>query len=374
MPRCGCQDSCSCLIVAGSGAIVEGIGTLERPYEISTESGELEGRLVFDDSGSVDFTALGAGSRTAPLVVSGDVALTKLTDVTTDPPIDGAGPVWRTDHWEWETPAAAAVPVSGVWGTAPLDAKYGADSLIGRETYIDSAGKLRSRPDVIPTSAGFFTGTTPITDYPPGVSVMSVSSAEGAANWPAGQSCTVVTHKRVDTATAGQWCYLNSSSVSKAWYRNANNALWGPWVSVANSATPRIARYKSVAQTLTTANTYYTLTYESEDEPGVGIAYAGGVFTFSEAGVYQVNMVQHFSAMTGNPQLRFTFLVNGASNGYQVSGGISAVLSESLSMSKAWRFAAGDTLAMQAYCSNAGQAAYGSSARYSFIDITKIAP
>lgn len=238
MPRCGCQDSCSCLITAGPGVTVEGIGTLERPYEISTESDTLGTRVYFSDDGGVDFTTTGTGSTTDPLVVVGDVALVDLSDVSPSAPANGQVPVWRTDHWAWETPSGGggSAPVSGVWGTAPLDAKYGADPLIGREIYLDSAGKIRSRPDVIPTSAGFFTGTTPIADYPPGSSVMSVSSAEGAANWPAGQSCTVVTHKRVDTLTGGQWCYLNHGVNAKAWYRNANNTLWSPWQLVVDSA------------------------------------------------------------------------------------------------------------------------------------------
>ena len=135
-----------------------------------------------------------------------------------------------------------------------------------------------------------------------------------------------------------------------------------------------VARRKDPSQTLVTASTYYTLTYEALETPDVGITYSGGVFTFTEAGIYQVNATQHFSSISANPQLRLAFMVNGVIYLYQVSGGVSSSLSQSVSLNRSWRFAIGDTLQIQGFSTNANQQAYGGSSRYSVIDITKIAP
>ena len=279
-PRCGCQDSCSCLIVAGPGVTVEGIGTLERPYEIASESGTMEGRLAFDDSGGVDFTAIGAGSTTSPMVVSASAALATLSDVPPDPPAEGQVLVWRTDHWEYED-----------------------------------------------------------------------QSGGGGTGLPAGGTDGQVLTKQ--SATDG-------------------DALWESLPAA--PAVPSISRRKDTPQTLTTASTYYTITWEALERPDVGITYSGGVFTFTEAGLYQVNVTQHFSPITANPQFRLAFTVNGLVYLYQVGGGVSSTLSQSVSLARVWRFEVGDTLAIQAYSTNANQAAYGGASRYSVIDITKIAP
>ena len=126
---------------------------------------------------------------------------------------------------------------SGVWGVGALDAPLwatGTTDLMGREIYIDSNGQLRGKPDIIYLAR-------PPTDLPPtypsGSTVMGVGSSDAAAmGWPALTSCIVVTHKRSDTGTAAQWCYLNSGTVSKAWYRNGTTATWAPWVLMIDSA------------------------------------------------------------------------------------------------------------------------------------------
>lgn len=75
-PRCGCQDACSCLIVAGDGIDVDGLGTIDRPYEISAESGVMSDSLIFDNSGNVDFSTSGFGTPASPLRVSANADTT----------------------------------------------------------------------------------------------------------------------------------------------------------------------------------------------------------------------------------------------------------------------------------------------------------
>jgi hypothetical protein len=236
MARCACgTGTCSCVVKGApdGGVTVVGNGSANRPYLISVPGGNPLLNLDVVDDPTLDLTISGAGTATDKRRITGRAtqSLTNLKDVQ-GTPVEGEIPVWRTDHWEFEAAAAAGLPVSGSWGTPPLN-KYGLNSLQGREIYLDVNSQLRSKPDVIETSAGLYDSTTPIDSYPAGTSVMSVSSAEGVAHWPAAASCTVVTHKRVDTTTAGQWCFINRNDVSKAWYRNANTTLWGPWIQVA---------------------------------------------------------------------------------------------------------------------------------------------
>ena len=121
MPRCGCADSCSCLVVAGDGISVEGIGTLERPYEITSESADLIGRVEFTDDGNVDFTSTGVGTLNDPLTVFADAVLSTrdLTDVPDTFPDEGQVLVWRLDHWEYEDQSGgggSGVPPGGLTG------------------------------------------------------------------------------------------------------------------------------------------------------------------------------------------------------------------------------------------------------------------
>lgn len=104
MPRCGCQDTCSCLIVPGPGMTIDGIGTLDRPYVISSETATLNERLTFQDTTTVDFTVGGAGTADFPLQVQANatVRMSDLSDVRDTSPVIGDVPVWKGDHWEFE--------------------------------------------------------------------------------------------------------------------------------------------------------------------------------------------------------------------------------------------------------------------------------
>lgn len=118
--RCGCANACSCLIVAGDGIAVEGIGTLENPYEITSESSDLVGRIEFTDEGNVDFTTTGVGTLNDPLTVFADAVLatSDLTDVPDTEASDGDLLVWRLGGWVYEQPAeqGASLPPGGTDG------------------------------------------------------------------------------------------------------------------------------------------------------------------------------------------------------------------------------------------------------------------
>ena len=226
--RCGCSGSCSCLIVAGEGVSVEGIGTIENPYEISSEGSELLERVEFVDTSTVDFTTVGVGTTLDPMTVTAQATLefTDLTDVEGTPG-DGQVPVWTDDHWEFSTPVSQ-VAVSGEWGTAPLtEATYGANSLTGRVIYEDSAGQLRSAPEQLTQAGGQYPVTASPTVYPSGTTVMYIAPAEGAA-WPTGASCIVTTSKAINGA-AQQWCAEPNNTGARSWFRNGQSAGWSPW-------------------------------------------------------------------------------------------------------------------------------------------------
>lgn len=101
MARCGCASTCSCLIEAGDGVQVDGIGSVENPYVISSDAAELLDRIVFDDSSSVDFSTTGTGTELTPMHVTATatLAMSDLTDVQSGA-ANGQVLVWVDDHWE----------------------------------------------------------------------------------------------------------------------------------------------------------------------------------------------------------------------------------------------------------------------------------
>lgn len=168
MPRCDCAGGqCSCVVLAGSGAIVTGAGTTSNPYVISANP-QLPARLRVVDTNTVDLSAVGNGTEDDPLVLSAiaTVGMDDLTDVTAPSPAVGDTLSWNGEQWvtgpapvvpagavnvgpglvgngSVDTPLAAAV--SGVWGVDPLDG-YGDNSTVGLAIYVDANGQLRAEP------------------------------------------------------------------------------------------------------------------------------------------------------------------------------------------------------------------------------------
>jgi len=141
VPRCGCQDSCSCLIQAGNGVAVEGIGTVERPYVLSAPSSDIENKIVFEDTSTMDFSTSGSGSLEAPTRVSANatVRVTDLIDVETGTPENGEMMVWQTDHWEFQPPAGVITDHGDLAGLADDDHPQYLDNTRGDVRYYTKA-------------------------------------------------------------------------------------------------------------------------------------------------------------------------------------------------------------------------------------------
>lgn len=212
-------------IVAGNGLTGGGDLTANRSIDLVPADATL---IVNPDSVQVNTAVMatrayadsaGGGGSGGP-----DGANEVVIDVVQPVPVASHPELWiDLNDSSGELPALT----SGVWAAPPLDV-YGANTLIGREIYLDSAGKLRARPEEV-------TGKKP-TDlaptWPAGTSIFYVPNAD-AALWPGGSQ--VVTHK-TNNGVIAQWCYMWSSATTRAWYRNGTATAWSPWVTVADSA------------------------------------------------------------------------------------------------------------------------------------------
>lgn len=69
--NCGCAGgSCGCLIEAGEGVAISGLGTAADPYVVSSAIGVLFDVITFTDSSSVNFTVTGSGTTGDPMNVT----------------------------------------------------------------------------------------------------------------------------------------------------------------------------------------------------------------------------------------------------------------------------------------------------------------
>jgi len=115
MARCGCSDTCSCLVVQGDGIIVDGNGTVQNPYRVTADPDNVSEDVVFSDSGTIAWDVTGVGSGDQAMVVSANaqVSMRELTDVlASDVPVTGDVVTWQTDHWEF-MPTPAGTPLKG---------------------------------------------------------------------------------------------------------------------------------------------------------------------------------------------------------------------------------------------------------------------
>jgi hypothetical protein len=68
MARCGCQSAaCNCVVQAGPGATVTGDGSAANPYVVSAVTG---GKLLVQDSDTIDHSLAGDGSTATPYVLT----------------------------------------------------------------------------------------------------------------------------------------------------------------------------------------------------------------------------------------------------------------------------------------------------------------
>jgi hypothetical protein len=442
MPRCGCSDSCSCLLIAGEGVTVDGIGSIERPYEINVVATELLTRLEFTDSSTVDFTTSGVGSEVDPYEVTAKatVKMSQLSDVGAgEIASDGDSPVWHTDHWTFDPAGmnqatadaryvnltgdtmtgpldvpevgnsipgqdlklsssvnangktiwgiadpqnvdwvatkgyvdahaggSGGIPPSGTWGTAPLNL-YGADSLVGRETYTDSAGKLRTKPDQI-------TGVTPTSlaaAYPTGTSIFYIPNADTAL-WPVNSNGTVVTSKTANNVLA-QTCTPFTAVSTKMFVRNGTSTGWSPWVLVADSTAAPVStavssqRQCSIAQSIT-SGTSTPVIYDVQVQND--IPWATDHFTVATAGLYAITAGHHFAPnVTGYRTVRI--MVNGAS--VAVSQGAAAPAGGAgPAIATIRKLQPGDQVQIQVTQGSGVALALSGGTTYNWVDITRV--
>ena len=214
-------------IVAGNGLFGGGDLTSNRAIDLVSEDNTL---VVKPDSVKVNTAVMATRAYAEGLALGGPGGSSGENEVWIDivepVPVAGHPEIWI----DLDDDTGGLKPsVSGVWGTAPLDI-YGSNTLLGRETYIDAQGKMRSKPEEITGRKVDDLSTA----YPPGTSIQYIAGAD-AANWPGGRQ--LVTQK-TSNGLAAQWLYNWSAAVTKVWYRNSTSTGWSPWVVVADSTPP----------------------------------------------------------------------------------------------------------------------------------------
>jgi hypothetical protein len=139
--------------------------------------------------------------------------------------------------------------------------------------------------------------------------------------------------------------------------------------------TPHISKNKTISQNLTTASTWYTVIFEEDMQPPVGITYSGGIFTVPEDGIYHLDVhllcggvaatATRMAVTVTNPSEAAVNYGNPAWNGQGNS---------MMNYSRAIRMKAGATVNIQAWAGATGQNVTGSSVNYSTMSLAKIAP
>lgn len=431
MPRCGCQDACSCLIVAGDGISVEGIGTLERPYEITSESSDLVGRIEFTDEGNVDFTVTGVGTLNDPTTVFADavLAVTDLTDVGDDTPVEGDVLVWRIDHWEFEQQTGGSgVPPGGTtgqvltkntntdgdagWktpasGGGVVEPTYAAARSSTAGTSLTTATSTKLNMETVIREDGITWDTTNLGFVAPVDGWYDIKAAvQFAANATGYRLFTIAVNNTAVatttdtgmTASGGQ-----SLTLSKEVFLTA-----GQWVSVfgyqnsgANLATtanpvynyltiskvpaqapggggvvverPVVASFRQTALVSVAQGAVQIVPWDTVDfNEGFG-AVVGGVITIPSDGYYQVNVkVNWESNSTGYRQVRIGVSGTSATAGIFTCTPNSGTAGVTEGYGRLLKLVAGDQLTVQVNHNVAATLSVGNAANYNSIDIAKL--
>lgn len=370
MARCACgTGTCSCVVKAApdGGVVVVGNGSATRPYLISVPGGNPLLNLDVVDSPTLDLTISGSGTATDKRRIQGVAtqSLTNLKDVQ-GTPTEGEIPVWRTNHWEFEAAAAAGLPISGSWGTPPLD-KYGSDSKVGREIYLDVDSKLRARPEVIEMGPGVDLNTV--------VSTAKWTQSQNveatlALNYPVAQAGLLeVTAVTTSNPMVWQRYTVYSTGGGAVYERGLYQTTWSAWR--VTSANVHYAAYKTVSQVMATSGAWYTPTFENIEANDGGITYSAGVFTVPIAGAYAVNFSSHIQNTVAATTVALGLLKNGLTMAdYSFA---TTNTNKNWGLSRVVKCAAGDTLSIRAKVTVANANFYGAAGyKYTYIDITLV--
>lgn len=116
MTRCGCASgSCSCSVIAGTGATITGTGATNNPYVVTGPVFQLL------DTATIGLSMTGIGSAVDPFVLSGIAAVTldELDDVEAATPTAGSVLAWSTSPTPaWRPVPASSAPVGAISVTA----------------------------------------------------------------------------------------------------------------------------------------------------------------------------------------------------------------------------------------------------------------
>lgn len=153
--NCNCAgQTCGCLVRAGAGIEVTGIGTADNPFIIRNIASDLATSLKVSNTTTLQLTMAGAGTNLDPFILQGAVTLKlqQLSDVN-DPqgaPVAGEVPIYvgsgGAAHWEFQqvfrpftTAGRPAAGASGV-GAVYYDTTLGKPVWSNGTVWKDAAG------------------------------------------------------------------------------------------------------------------------------------------------------------------------------------------------------------------------------------------
>lgn len=82
MARCGCENTCNCSVIAGSGVTVTGTGGIADPYIVASSASEASWNYRTTDT--VTLTRTGQGTPELPYELKGDARLKSAGGLTSD--------------------------------------------------------------------------------------------------------------------------------------------------------------------------------------------------------------------------------------------------------------------------------------------------
>jgi hypothetical protein len=150
--NCNCAgQTCGCLVIAGDGIEVTGIGSATSPYVVTNIASDLFNSLAVSDTTTLDLSMIGGGTNVDPFIIQGNVTLKmqQLSDVN-DPegaPVAGEVPIYVGTgvgaHWEFRfpfrafttagRPAANTVAAGGVYYDTTVSKPAWSDGIAWRD-------------------------------------------------------------------------------------------------------------------------------------------------------------------------------------------------------------------------------------------------